>query len=117
LTAYKEFNLAFHCSGLEFRRKEPVAVNWIFIVEFAEASLNSHDYFRLAITWLGCSAYRRQERGQAHAVPPASDSTSVRFEAFTAVTRKNVFLDIGTSSYFTGVTLRLHYRAQPVNAM
>jgi hypothetical protein len=27
LTAYKEFNLAFHCSGLEFRRKEPVAVN------------------------------------------------------------------------------------------
>jgi hypothetical protein len=42
----------------------------------------------------------------------------VRFEVFTAVTMKNVvFWDIKPSSYFTGDTLRLHYRAQPVNAM
>jgi hypothetical protein len=42
----------------------------------------------------------------------------VSFEVFTAVTMKNVvFWDIKPSSYFTGDTLRLHYRAQPVNAM
>jgi hypothetical protein len=42
----------------------------------------------------------------------------VRFEVFTAVTTENaVFWDIKPSSYFTGDTLRLRYRAQPVNAM
>jgi hypothetical protein len=42
----------------------------------------------------------------------------VRFEVFTAVTMKNVvFWDIKPSSYLTGDTLRLRYRAQPVNAM
>jgi hypothetical protein len=42
--------------------------------------------------------------------------SSVRFEVFTAVTMKNgVFCDIKPSSYFTGDTLRLRYRAQPVN--
>jgi hypothetical protein len=43
---------------------------------------------------------------------------NVRFEVFTAVTMKNdVFWDIKPSSYFTGDTLRLRYRAKPVNAM
>jgi hypothetical protein len=42
----------------------------------------------------------------------------VRFEVFTAVTVKNVvFWDIKPSSYLTGDTLRLRYRAHPVNAM
>jgi hypothetical protein len=42
----------------------------------------------------------------------------VRFEVFAAVTMKNaIFWDIKPSSYFTGDTLRLHYRVQPVNAM
>jgi hypothetical protein len=42
----------------------------------------------------------------------------VRFEVFTARTMKNVvFWDIKPSSYLTGDTLRLRYRAQPVNAM
>jgi hypothetical protein len=42
----------------------------------------------------------------------------VRFEVSTAVTMKNVvFCDIKPSSYFTGDTLRLRYRVQPVNAM
>jgi hypothetical protein len=41
----------------------------------------------------------------------------VRFEVFTAMIMKNVFWDIKPSPYFTGDTLRLHYRAQPVNAM
>jgi hypothetical protein len=42
----------------------------------------------------------------------------LRFEVFTAVTMKNaVFWDIKPSSYFTGNTLRLRYRAQPVNAI
>jgi hypothetical protein len=37
------------------------------------------------------------------------------FEVFTAVTMKNaVFLNIKLSSYLTGDTLRLCYRAQPV---
>jgi hypothetical protein len=41
----------------------------------------------------------------------------IRFEVFTAVTMKNaVFWDIKPSSYFTGDTLLLHYRVQPVNA-
>jgi hypothetical protein len=41
-----------------------------------------------------------------------------RLEVFTAVTKKNVvFWDIKASSYFTGDTLLLHYRVQPVNAM
>jgi hypothetical protein len=41
-----------------------------------------------------------------------------RFEVFTAATMKNtVFWDIKTSSYFTGDTLRLLYRAQSVNVM
>jgi hypothetical protein len=40
------------------------------------------------------------------------------FEVFTAVTVKNVvFWGKNTSSYLTGDILRLHYRAQPVNAM
>jgi hypothetical protein len=44
--------------------------------------------------------------------------TAVRFEVFTAVTMENVvFWDENPSSYFTGDTLRLHYRDQPVNAM
>jgi hypothetical protein len=43
---------------------------------------------------------------------------SVRLEVFTVVTMKNVvFWDIIPSSYLTGDTSRLHYRAQPVNAM
>jgi hypothetical protein len=42
----------------------------------------------------------------------------VRFAAFTAVNMKNaVFWDIKPHSYFTGDTLHLRYRAQPVNAM
>jgi hypothetical protein len=42
----------------------------------------------------------------------------VRSEDFAAVTMKNVvFWDIKPSSYFTGDTLRVHYRVQPVNAM
>jgi hypothetical protein len=42
----------------------------------------------------------------------------VRFEVFTAVTMMNaVIWDIKCSSYFTGDTLRLRYRAQLVNAM
>jgi hypothetical protein len=42
----------------------------------------------------------------------------VRFEVFTAVTMKiGVFWDIKPISYFTGDTLRLRYRVQPVNAM
>jgi hypothetical protein len=42
----------------------------------------------------------------------------VTFEVFTAVTMKNVvFWDKKPSSYFTGDTLRLRYRIQPVNAM
>jgi hypothetical protein len=42
----------------------------------------------------------------------------VRSEFFTAVTMKNAVLwDIKPSSYFTEDTLRLRYRAQPVNAM
>jgi hypothetical protein len=44
-------------------------------------------------------------------------NADVRFEVFTAVTMKNVFRDIKSGSYFTGDTLRLHYRVQPVNAM
>jgi hypothetical protein len=45
-------------------------------------------------------------------------SFCVRFEVFSAVTKKNVvFWDINTSSYLTGDTLRLRYRVQPVNAM
>jgi hypothetical protein len=44
--------------------------------------------------------------------------SSVKFEVSTAVTMKNgVFWDIKPSSYFTGDTLRLCYRVQPVNAM
>jgi hypothetical protein len=42
----------------------------------------------------------------------------LRLEVFTAVTMKNaVFWDMKPSSYFTGNTLPLRYRAQPVNAM
>jgi hypothetical protein len=42
---------------------------------------------------------------------------NVRFEAFTAVTMKNVVVwDINPSSYLTGDTLGLCYRAQPDNA-
>jgi hypothetical protein len=42
----------------------------------------------------------------------------VRFEVCTALTTKNaVFWDIKPSPYLTGNTLRLRYRAQPVNAM
>jgi hypothetical protein len=42
----------------------------------------------------------------------------VRFEVFTAVTMKSgIFWDIKHSLYFTGDTLHLHYRVQPVNAM
>jgi hypothetical protein len=41
-----------------------------------------------------------------------------RFEGFTAVIMRNsVFWDIKASSYLTGDTLPLRYRAQPVNAM
>jgi hypothetical protein len=43
---------------------------------------------------------------------------NVGVEVFSAVTVKNVvFWDIKHSSYFTGNTLRLRYRVQPVNAM
>jgi hypothetical protein len=43
---------------------------------------------------------------------------SVTFEVLAAVTMKNVVCwDINPSSYRTEDTLRLHYRAQPVNAM
>jgi hypothetical protein len=42
----------------------------------------------------------------------------VNMKVVTAVTMKNVvFWDLKPSSYFTGDTLRLRYRAQPVNAM
>jgi hypothetical protein len=42
----------------------------------------------------------------------------VRFEVSTAVTMKNaVFWDMKPSSYFTGDTLHLRYRVQPVNAL
>jgi hypothetical protein len=47
-----------------------------------------------------------------------AEFTAVRFEVFAAVTMKNVvFWDIKPSSYFTGDTLRLRYRVQPVNDM
>jgi hypothetical protein len=40
------------------------------------------------------------------------------FEVFTAVTMENaVFWNKEPNSYFTGATLLLRYRAQPVNAM
>jgi hypothetical protein len=43
---------------------------------------------------------------------------NVTFEVFTAVTMKNaVFCDYNPSSYLTGNTLRLRYRAQVVDAM
>jgi hypothetical protein len=49
---------------------------------------------------------------------PYNSYNYARFEVFTAVTMKNVvFWDIKPSSYFTGDTLRLRYRIQPVNAM
>jgi hypothetical protein len=35
---------------------------------------------------------------------------------FTAATKNSVFWDIEPSSYFTGNTLHLLYRAQPVDA-
>jgi hypothetical protein len=42
----------------------------------------------------------------------------IGFEIFTAVAMMNVvFWDINPGSYFTGDTLRLRYKAQPVNAM
>jgi hypothetical protein len=42
----------------------------------------------------------------------------LRFEVFTARTMKNAaFWNKEPSSYFTGDTLRLGYRVQPVNAM
>jgi hypothetical protein len=42
----------------------------------------------------------------------------VKFEVSTALTMKNsVFWDIKHCSYLRGDTLRLRYRAQPVNAM
>jgi hypothetical protein len=45
-------------------------------------------------------------------------NSSVRFEVFAAVSMKNAVLwDIKPSLYFTGDTLRLRYRVQPVNAM
>jgi hypothetical protein len=51
-------------------------------------------------------------------VQSPSSSCYLRFEAFTAVTMKNVvFWDIKPSSYFTGDTLPPHYRAQPDNDM
>jgi hypothetical protein len=41
-----------------------------------------------------------------------------RFDVLMTVTMKNVvFCDIKPSSYLTGDTLRIHYRAQPLNAM
>jgi hypothetical protein len=56
-----------------------------------------------------------------HITSPLQSSAGycyVRFEVFTAVTTKNVvFWDKKPSSYFTGDTLLLHYRVQPVNAM
>jgi hypothetical protein len=58
---------------------------------------------------------------RSHITTPLQSPASycyVRFEIFTAVTMKNgVFWDIKPSSYFAGDTLRLRYRAQPVNAM
>jgi hypothetical protein len=45
-------------------------------------------------------------------------SMFARFEVFMVVTIKNgVFWNIKPSSYLTGDTLRLRYRAQPVNVM
>jgi hypothetical protein len=42
----------------------------------------------------------------------------VRFEDFAAVTMMNaVFWDVNPSLYFTGDTLLLRYRVQPLNAM
>jgi hypothetical protein len=42
----------------------------------------------------------------------------VRFQVSTAVTKKIAdFWDINPISYFTGDTVRLHYRVQPVNTM
>jgi hypothetical protein len=60
----------------------------------------------LPVKWLGDVEGRRALTGH------------VRFEVFTALTVKNVvFWDIKPSSYFTGDTLRLRYRVQPVNSM
>jgi hypothetical protein len=42
---------------------------------------------------------------------------NVRFGVFTAVTMKNVFWNIKLSSYLTGDTLCLRYRAQQINSM
>jgi hypothetical protein len=53
-------------------------------------------------------------RGQAYTKHLTGN---VRSEVFMVVIMKNVvFRDIKTSSYFTGDTSRLCYRAQPVNA-
>jgi hypothetical protein len=42
----------------------------------------------------------------------------VGFKIFAAVTMKNaVFWDIKTQPYLTGDTVRLYYRAKPVNHM
>jgi hypothetical protein len=49
---------------------------------------------------------------------PRETDLEVRSEVFTAVTMKNgVFWDIEPSSYLKEDTLRLRFRAQPVNAM
>jgi hypothetical protein len=48
---------------------------------------------------------------------PEITELPVRFEVFTAMTMKNVFWDKSPSSYLTGNTLRLRYRAKPVNSM
>jgi hypothetical protein len=51
-------------------------------------------------------------------MPSTNVLEGVRFEVFTAVTMKNtVFWDIKPSSYLTGNTSGLRYRAQTVNAM
>jgi hypothetical protein len=46
----------------------------------------------------------------------AENTSDVRSELSTAVTMNVVFWDIKPSSYRTGDTLRLRYRAKPVNA-
>jgi hypothetical protein len=56
--------------------------------------------------------------GEAHFIGRTGSCIKVGSEVFTGVTMKNaIFWDIKANSYFTGDTLRLRYRSNPVTAM
>jgi hypothetical protein len=65
-----------------------------------------------------CRKVRYQKLLNWFACVDENKPRDVRFEVFTAVTMKYVVLwDTKPSSYFTGDTLHLHYRDQPVYDM